>query len=94
MSEKSKGQYVPGTYAKGDDKRVAHTASEAVALTFQGYKLVSESVVDPGTYDPSEHNADEVVAHLKTVEGDVAEHDRIVKAELEGKNRSTITNQA
>lgn len=36
--------YAPGTYVKGDDVKVATTASKAVALVFQGYKLKSESV--------------------------------------------------
>ena len=34
-------QYTPGTYFKGDSIKVARTAKEAVALAFQGYKLVA-----------------------------------------------------
>lgn len=36
--------YEPGTYAKGDDVKVATTPAKAVALVFQGYKLKSEKV--------------------------------------------------
>lgn len=32
----------PGVYVKGDQKRVAHTPSDAVALTFEGFKPVEE----------------------------------------------------
>ena len=35
-------QYEAGTYVKGDHERVAKNASQAVALTFQGFKLKVE----------------------------------------------------
>lgn len=43
MTDSSNGAYVPGTYVKGDDERVAKNAKQAVALAFDGYKLKSES---------------------------------------------------
>lgn len=39
-------------------------------------------------YDPSEHTVDEVNEHLATA--DDAERERVLKAEAEGKNRSTV----
>jgi hypothetical protein len=39
--------YAPGTYVKGDDERVANTASAAVALAFEGYRLKEEAVPAP-----------------------------------------------
>jgi hypothetical protein len=35
MSEQN--PYAPGVYVKGDDKRVAGSAADAVALSFDGY---------------------------------------------------------
>lgn len=35
----SDAQYQPGVYVKGDDEKVANTASRAVALIFEGYRL-------------------------------------------------------
>jgi hypothetical protein len=45
----------------------------------------------PGPFDPSRHNADEVLAYL----GDADEADalRVLDAEVEGKNRKGITGQ-
>ncbi len=34
--------YEPGTYVKGDVVKVAKTARQAVALTFDGYRLKDE----------------------------------------------------
>ena len=56
---------------------------------------------DPGPeappFDPSEHNADEVIAYLDTLDPDdadaVAEFERVIAAERDGKNRKTITDK-
>jgi len=45
MTENS--SYAPGVYVKGDDERVANSASAAVALTFDGYKLKEEAAPAP-----------------------------------------------
>lgn len=45
MTENS--TYAPGVYVKGDDERVANTASAAVALAFDGYVLKGEAVEAP-----------------------------------------------
>jgi hypothetical protein len=42
MTENS---YAPGTYAKGDDVRVANTSRDAVALVFEGFKPVADEPV-------------------------------------------------
>lgn len=42
----SDAQYQPGIYVKGDQKRAAHTARDAVALVFDGFKL--EESTAPG----------------------------------------------
>lgn len=36
----------PGTYAKGDDVKVANTPAKAVALAFAGYKPVSDDAAE------------------------------------------------
>ncbi|MFJ4847546.1 hypothetical protein [Streptomyces sp. NPDC088733] len=50
-----------------------------------------------GPYDPSKHNADEVIAHLDALDTEdpdaKAEFDRIIAAERAGKNRKTITDK-
>lgn len=56
---------------------------------------------DPGPelppFDPSEHNADEVIAYLDSLMNedthDPAEHARVIAAERDGKNRKTITDK-
>lgn len=45
MSESN--EYPTGVYAKGDDVKVANTASRAVALAFEGYKLQTDEVPEP-----------------------------------------------
>ena len=54
----------------------------------QGWRPVDSNA--PGLYDPADHTADQVTAHLATVTDD-NERQRIVDAERAGKNRSTIT---
>lgn len=46
--------------------------------------------VAPAAFDPAEHNVDDVLAHLATV--DDAERERVLAAEQAGKARTTITN--
>lgn len=50
-----------------------------------------EEVIDPpdGTFDPSAHTVTEVNAYLTTASPE--EYDRVMAAEVAGKNRSTIT---
>lgn len=49
----------------------------------------------PAVFDPSGHNADEVIAYLDSLDTDdseaVAEFERVIAAERNGKNRKTIT---
>lgn len=40
----SDSRYAPGTYAKGDQKRVARSTADGVALVFEGFKRVDDSV--------------------------------------------------
>ncbi|MDX3582533.1 hypothetical protein [Streptomyces europaeiscabiei] len=57
--------------------------------------------LDPGPelppFDPSEHNADEVIAYLDALDREdpdgQAEHARVIAAERDGKNRKTITDK-
>lgn len=49
----SESEYQPGTYVKGDVERVAHTASDAVALRFDGYTLKKDAPA-PSDEKPSE----------------------------------------
>ncbi|MDX3637682.1 hypothetical protein PV728_47430 [Streptomyces europaeiscabiei] len=48
-------------------------------------------------FDPSEHNADEVIAYLDALDREdtdgQAEHARVIAAERDGKNRKTITDK-
>lgn len=39
--------YEPGTYVKGDVEKVAKTASQAVALTFDGYQRKADAEEAP-----------------------------------------------
>ena len=56
---------------------------------------------DPGPelppFDPSEHNADEVIAYLDTLDREEpegnAEFVRVIRAERDSKNRKTITDK-
>lgn len=76
----------------------------------RGYVLVREgdeepepsTPAEPGAkspeqppFDPSQHNADEVIAYLDSLGTDdsdaVAEVERVIAAERDGKNRKTIT---
>lgn len=43
----------------------------------------------PGQFDPSSNNVDDVIAHLEAADDD--ERQRVLSAESDGKNRSTIT---
>lgn len=43
MAEFKNGAYEPGTYAKGDDTRVARTPSEAVDLVWKGFVRQDDS---------------------------------------------------
>jgi hypothetical protein len=36
-------EYKPGTYVKGEQARICHTPAEAVAATFQGFKLLEDA---------------------------------------------------
>lgn len=55
MSDHTSGEYTPGTYTKGDDVRTATTAAKAVALVFDGYKLVEdEAPAESETEAPTE----------------------------------------
>ena len=51
----------------------------------------------PPQFDPSEHNADEVLSYLDSLGTDdsdaVAEFQRVIAAERDGKNRKTITDK-
>ena len=42
----------PGTYAKGDDVRVATSVASAAALAFDGYSLQVEPALDAPKADP------------------------------------------
>jgi hypothetical protein len=62
--------YSPGTYAKGDDKRVAQTPADAVNLVFQGYGLVEDedgqqAADEPQDGDEKSPDADEPVSALE-----------------------------
>src|SRR5690349_144228 len=63
-----------GTYRKGDDVRVASTPSEAVALSFEGYKReTAESVADGADYRELQAQAKELGIAANQSKGALAE---------------------
>lgn len=57
-----------------------------------GYGLgVQDGPTPTGEYDPSKHDASEVLAYLDSLgEDDAAEYERVIAAERDGKARKTI----
>lgn len=45
--------YEPGTYAKGDQTKVATTAADAVALVWDGYKRVETDAPEAPAAEPA-----------------------------------------
>lgn len=45
--------YEPGIYVKGDRRRQAHTAAQAVALAFDGYRLESTDTAEDSAPAPT-----------------------------------------
>jgi hypothetical protein len=43
--------YQPGTYVKGEQARICHTPAEAVAATFEGFKLKEDAPVEVETVE-------------------------------------------
>lgn len=82
------GDYPPED-ATGDEAREAYTATFGDRRPAPAPVTESPTGIPLKPYDPSEHNVDEVVAHLAEVDED--EQVRIMTAEEAGKNRVTIT---
>lgn len=85
-----------GTEAEGEEGGEAEREAPVVPATFAA-PVVPAALTGqartpaPGSFDPAQHNADEVLAHLDTA--DEAEARRVLDAEAEGKNRKGITGQ-
>jgi len=47
----SASKYQPGVYAKGDVRKTASHSRDAVALVFDGFKLVEENTTAPAAED-------------------------------------------
>ncbi|MBM7767354.1 hypothetical protein [Glutamicibacter nicotianae] len=59
-----------------------------------GSRAQSTESADEGPFDPSKHSVDEVLAYLGVAEGHdpviAGEFERVIQAEEDGKNRSTL----
>lgn len=62
MSDSAKGPvpHKPGVYVKGDDQRVANSASAAVALVFDGFVRKDEGPAEDATYRDLQEQAKEL----------------------------------
>jgi hypothetical protein len=70
------------------DETVEVEDGKAQQLLRDGYARRADDEA-PGAYNPDDHTVEEVLAHLDTVDAD--ERDRIMAAEVAGKNRKGIT---
>lgn len=85
----------PGVFAKGNLVRVADTASEAVALTFDGWKR-QEAVEAPaveGPYNPDSDKVADVLRYVDRPEVSAEETERVLEVERSGQNRPTLVKE-
>lgn len=73
-------------------ERIAHSAPQQVALKFAGFAPKTKADVqvaqeNVAPFDPSEHTAAEVAAHIAAA--DATEAQRVRDAEVAGKNRAS-----
>jgi len=63
--------YAPGVYVKGDRRRSATSRSDAVALVFEGYRLVETVPAETATYRELQAQAKELGIAANQSEADL-----------------------